>query len=157
MDYVLKNDVRPIDFFKIQMHNIYSSLAGICNIIFTFAMIVLLIKFHQQANIFILFLIIFAGLWFPIIQPWIIFCNSTKKAMQLPKNMTLSFDKKGMLVNVDNQEEMISWRKFSRIEKKYQSLILYVGTNRGYIITERSLANKKEEFYQYILNNVKKI
>ena len=52
MKYQFKNEVTALDFWRLVMRRTYRSTAGVCNLVFTVAMFVLVYRFSVRRRIF---------------------------------------------------------------------------------------------------------
>ena len=69
MEYQYKCRITAWDFFRLTMRQTYRSMAGMCNLVFTVAMIVLAAKFWSQSGEILQVLMLIGCLLFPVIQP----------------------------------------------------------------------------------------
>ena len=69
MEYQYKCRITAWDFFRLTMRQTYRSMAGMCNLVFTVAMILLTAKFWSQSGEVLQVLMLIGCLLFPVIQP----------------------------------------------------------------------------------------
>jgi hypothetical protein len=155
MTYKFEYQTTANDFFRLSMYYVYGSIVGICNIIFTIAMILLTIKMWDNMNGVMRIMLLFASFLFPVLQPTVIYIRAKKRVAMLPKNMQISFDEKGIHIQNENQSSELKWSTIKRISKKPSMLIIFSTTTHGFILTNRVLGKQREEFYTYLLSNVK--
>lgn len=148
MTYEFKCEVTALDFWKLTMQQTYRSMAGICNLIFTVAMILLTTKFWQQSGDMVQVILLFACLLFPVFQPIAVYLKAKGQAKTMPKDVTLNFDDKGLHVTVGEEKEDISWKKL-RVKKQSGMLIVFSDPRHGYMLTNRVLAEKKDSFFAF--------
>ena len=91
MKYQFRNEVTAMDFWRLVMRRTYRSTAGVCNLVFTAAMFVLVFRFWNTASDFYKGLMLFGCLLFPVIQPLVIYGKSRKQAAALPGCVPLSY------------------------------------------------------------------
>lgn len=154
MDYTFVCDTRPKDFWLMVMENTYRSVAGVCNIIFTISMFILLYTFHDTAGPFYILLNVLGCMLFLVIQPLSIYKRAIKQVSVIPENMRLSFSNNGIEVCTQDKKENIQWKKVKHIANHSQMIIISVGKGRGYILSNRVLKDEKDAFYQYLLSSV---
>ena len=102
MTYQFKSEVTAGDFWKLTMSRTYRSVAGVCNMVFTVAMILFTAKFFRTSGDLMQMLMLFGCLLFPVIQPIAIYLKAKGQAKTMPKDVELSFDDAGhgyMLTN----------------------------------------------------------
>lgn len=72
----------------------------------------------------------------------------------MPKDVHLEFDDKGMHVSVGNQKEDIDWNAVAGITKKPTLLVIYSSARHGYVLTNKTLGEQKDDFYKFILSKL---
>ncbi len=154
MDFTFICDTKAKDFWILTMTNMYRSIAGVCNGVFTIAMIALTIRFFHTASSFELLLMTFGCILFPIVQPLVIYRKALYQVSHLPEYMELTFSKQGMGVTCKQEHEMIHWEKIVQIVENSQMIILMVGKGRGYILTNRVLGKDRERFSMYVKSEI---
>ena len=154
MKYQFKMDISASELFYITMSRTYRSLAGTVNIVFTVAMFILAFKFLGTANMFYKILIIFGCLLFPVIHPLAIYGQSIKQKESMPEGVVLGFDDRGMHVEHGDKHEDIPWSRIPKVIKQKNMVIVMSDKLHGYMLTDRVLGDKKEEFYNFALGKI---
>ena len=154
MEYKFKMEIKPSDFFKTTMSRTYRSMTGVVNVVFTVAMILLAINFLGTVNAFFAFLIIIGCILFPILHPLAIYGQSVKQTEGIPKGVELTFNDEGMYVEADGKNEKIPWKRIPKVVKQNSMVIVMSDNVHGYMLVNRVLGDKKDEFYEYALNKV---
>ena len=72
MEYQYKCRITAWDFFRLTMRQTYRSMAGMCNLVFTVAMILLTAKFWSQSGEVLQVLMLIGCLLFPRFSPPVI-------------------------------------------------------------------------------------
>ncbi|MFV0362197.1 MAG: YcxB family protein [Suipraeoptans sp.] len=132
------------------MKNTYSSLAGMVNVVFTAAMILLTYRFGMQVNGLVFVLLIIGCVLFPVIQPVCIYKKAKKKVSEIPGDMQIAISDKGISVYGDESKTEIPYKKFVKVVRDSQMVILMLSTGAGYMLSNRTLGEQKEEVYEYI-------
>lgn len=148
MTYQFKSEVTAGDFWKLTMNRTYRSMAGVCNLIFTVAMILFTVKFFRTSNDLLQVLMLFGCLLFPVIQPIAIYLKAKGQVSAMPKGVELAFDEKGLHVTMDTQHENIGWNKL-RVAKQPGMMIVFSDATHGYMLTNRVLGTQKDAFYAF--------
>ncbi len=138
------------------MYGIYGSMVGVVNIIFTLAMLGLIVRFWGSVNAFLKILLLFGLSLFILIQPITIYFKSKKQIETVPQEMELVFDNKGMQINTLSQNTTIRWKKIRRIVEKSDMIIIMLDSNQGFIITNRMIETDMEKFYNYLVSKANK-
>lgn len=150
MSYQYQISIKPIDFWALSMRRTYRSLAGMCNIVFAVAMILLTLRFWNQANDVMQAVLFLACLLIPVIQPLGVYWKAKAQAAAVPQGTELLFTEDGIHVTLGNEKEFISWSKVKDIKKEAGMIIIFIGGGRGYMLTSRVLGSEKDDFYQYV-------
>ncbi len=155
MEYCFKSDVKPVDLWKIAMLKIYKSYTGIINIVFSVAMVFLCIRFYGEVGSFLRTVLIFLLILFPILQPLAIYSRSVKQLEGLPGEVTINFGDKGLLIDCDGQCEKIYWKNVVNAYKQFNMVVIMSDDRHGYMLTDRVLGDKKDEFFDYLCGKIK--
>lgn len=143
------------DLWQLSMYYTYGSLVGMCNAIFTVAMIILTVKQWNQAEVLLrLFLLLGCGL-FLVIQPLIVYFRAKRQAAGITMDTELSVDESGIQVKAGEQLSRLSWSKVKKISKKPTMIILFANTTHGFVLTNQVLGEEKGAFYTYVSSKVK--
>lgn len=156
MKYKFTYQITAFDLWKLSMYGIYGSIIGVCNIIFTVAMILLTAKFWVDVNNFIKILFIMAISLFTVIQPATVYMRSKKQVAAIPHGMEIGFDDNGVYVKTKNQNSELKWNTIKGILKKPSMIIIYTITKHGYILTNKVLGKQKEDFYSYVVSKLQR-
>lgn len=142
------------DYFRLSMYYVYGSMIGICNIIFTVAMILLTFKMWNSAASSIRIVLLLACVAFPIIQPISLYNRARKQAAAQKENMQIAFDDMGMHITADEERADIEWKSIKRVSRKPGMIIVFSDATHGYLITDRMLGAQKNDFYQFIYSKI---
>jgi hypothetical protein len=155
MHYEYKCDVKPADLWKMAMIRTYRSPLGIVNIVFTVAMVLLTMRFWVTAPDMLRILMILGIALFPVIQPLAVYGNSVKQLEDMPRDMELFFDDKGMRVTTGGKSEDIRWKRIANAIKRKNMIVIMSDDRHGYMLTDRALGNEKEEFYDFLCEKIR--
>ncbi len=155
MEYRYTCDVKTADIWKMAMRRTYKSFVGIINLVFTVAMILLTIRFWGASSGFIKSLMIFGCILFPVIQPLATYGMSAKQLEDMPRDMELTFNDSGVHVKTGDASEDIKWKKVKNAIKRNSMIVVMSDETHGYMLTNRVLGDKKEEFYEYLCSKIK--
>jgi hypothetical protein len=151
--FIYKNT--PFDFWQLSLYFMYGSIVGLCNVIFTLSMILLSIKIWDNVNPFVRILLLFACCLFPIIQPLGIYLRARKQAAS-SKEIEIGFDDAGIHVKSGNEVSTLKWKSIKRVSRKPNIIVIYSTTTHGFLLTNKTLGSKREEFYNYIISKINK-
>ncbi len=132
------------ELWQLSMYYIYGSMVGLCNLIFTGAIIALIVAYWQTALIWQRALLIAALSVFTVLQPLVIYRRARRQAARITEDTTLSADASGIHIRV------------GRIAKKPTMIILYTDAAHGYVLSNRVLGGEREAFYNYAVSRAEK-
>ncbi len=155
MKYSYKCDVKASDLWKMAMGRTYKSVIGIVNVTFTMAMVVLTIRFFQAAPDLMKGLLILGLILFPVLQPLATYGMCVKQLEDMPRDMELFFDDKGMRVTTGGKSEDIRWKRIANAIKRKNMIVIMSDDRHGYMLTDRALGNEKEEFYDFLCEKIR--
>lgn len=156
MRYQYQSKVRAMDFWALSMYRTYHSLVGVCNIVFGIAMILLTVRFWNQASDAVQAVLFLACLLVPIIQPLGVYLKAKAQVSVIPQGTELLFTEDGIHVTLGSEQQHIRWNKVRGIRKEAGIVIVYTDVNHGYMLTNRVLGEDKEAFYHDVEAQIKK-
>lgn len=150
MEYHYKSDMKAIDFFWLSMHRVYRSMAGVCNIIFTVALILLTVKFWNGAADLWQIGMLFGCILFPVIQPVEIYLRAKKQVAMLPEDMELLVNEEGLHVTADHKKSFLHWDKINNVVREPNMIIIFSDARHGYMLTDRVLGETKDALFAFV-------
>lgn len=154
MSYQYRSVIKPVDFWALSMRRTYSSLVGMCNIVFAVAMILLTVRFWNQANDVVQALLFLACLIIPVIQPFCVYMKAKIQVSVIPQGTELAFGEDGIQVTLGSEREFIRWNKVRGVRKEPGMVIVYTDASHGYMLTNRILGRDKEDFYNFVKSHI---
>ena len=155
MEYKYICDVKASDLWKMAMQRTYKSIIGLVNVIFTAAMIILTVRFWGTSSDLIRGLLIFGCVLFPVIQPLATYSMSVKQLEDMPRDMELTVNDSGVHVRTGGASEDIKWNRIKNAIKRNNMIVIMSDDRHGYMLTNRTLGDQKEEFYDYLCSKIK--
>lgn len=149
MEFVFKSDVTAWDLWKLSMRHIYRSLAGVCNIVFTVAAVLLTVKMWRTAADWQIAALVIGCLLFPLIQPLVVYRRAARQAAGLPRDMGYRIDDTCLRITAGGQHSDVPWNQIRSLVREPGMLILAASAGRGYMLTDRALGERKEEFCSF--------
>lgn len=138
-----------LELWQLSMYYTYGSVVGMCNVIFTAALIALTIsKWSAAGGIWRFFLVLGCCL-FPVIQPLAVLVKANKQAAAIREDTEVGFDDAGVHIRVGEAVSDIKWSSIKRISKKPTMIVLFSDTTHGYVLTNRVLGKERGAFYEY--------
>lgn len=132
------------------MLHLYGSLAGIANLIFTGAIVILTaVSWQSSATVTRVAFIFLCGL-FPLFQPATVYFRAKKQAAGITQDTELTFDETGIDIRTGEKFERLEWRNVKRVSFKPGFVILFTDAAHGYILPDRVLGVKKRELTELV-------
>lgn len=148
MTYQYKCKVTAGDFFRLSMRQTYHSMAGMCNLVFTVAMILLAAKFWNQSSDILQVLMLLGCLLFPVIQPIAVYMKAKGQAAAMPSDVELVFDDGGVRVTAGDKQQKLRWSEL-RVARQPNMIIVFSDARHGYMLTNRVLGKEKDAFFAF--------
>lgn len=155
MEYKFKSDVKAADLWYIAMRRTYRTPAGIVNIVFTVAMILLTLRFWGSTSELLRTLMLLGCVLFPVIQPLAVFGMSARQLEDMPKDLELSFNESGVKVTTGEKSESMPWRRIKNAIRQTNMIVIMSDDRHGYMLTDRVLGQKKDEFYNFLCTKIR--
>ncbi len=154
--YKFTYQTTAFDIWQLSMYSTYGSMVGVCNIIFTVAMLLLSIKFWVDVNSFIkIFLIILICL-FTVIQPAVVYMRAKIQVRAIADDMEIGFDDNGIHVKTENESSDLKWNTIKGVSKKPSMIVIFSTTKHGFVLTNKVLGKQKKVFYNYVVSKIQK-
>lgn len=156
MKYKFTYQTTAFDLWQLSMYGTYGSMVGVCNIIFTVAMLLLTGKFWGDVSSFIKILFIMAICLFTVIQPAVVYMRGKRQVATVPQDMEIGFDDNGIHVKTENQNSDLKWNSIKGVSKKPSMIVIFTTTKHGFILTNKMLGKQKKAFYDYVVSKIEK-
>lgn len=146
--------VKPANLWVLSMINIYRSMVGVVNFVFTLSMIMLAYRFWPETGLALRLAMIAGILLFPVFQPLMILFRSRKIVRRMPGDMHMNFDDKGLTISSEGKNSRINYKDLKSVVRISKMLILYTQNKQGYILDKRILENRGRELYDFLVKKV---
>jgi len=147
--------VKPADLWILSMINIYRSMMGVVNIVFTASMVLLAVRFWTEASP-TLRILMGAGIGlFPLFQPLMIFVRSGRIVRSMPEDMRMDFDPMGMTVTAGDKSSRVDYWDLKSVMRISGLLIIYTRARQGFILNREALEDKGKELYDFLSTQLK--
>lgn len=156
MQFRFENKVTAADIWRMSMYHIYHSMAGVCNIIFSVAMVLLTVKFWNPQEAVLMMILVICCVLFPIVQPIMIYMRAAKQVAALPGGMVFEINDAGLLVTANEQKSHITWEHIRGVIKERNMIILAAEGGRGYMLTDKMLGAQKEALLEFLETKIKR-
>lgn len=132
------------------MVNVYRSMAGVVNFVFTAAMVLLAVRFWLTVNIGLRSLIVLGIMLFPVLQPLVIYLRSKRIVSKMPENMEMRIDAGGITVTAGDKSSQVKFTDLKSVTRIRGMLILYTKSKQGFILNKETLAGREKELYAFL-------
>ncbi len=155
MKFSFRYRIEPANLLVLSMINIYRSMMGMVNIVFTASMILLAVRFWAETGTAVRILISAGILLFPVFQPLMIFLRSRRIVGAMPREMAMDFDSRAMTISSGDQSSPVDYSDLKSVIKISGMLIIYTKAKQGFILNKQVLADKGAPLYDYLKKKVK--
>lgn len=145
-----------MDFWQLSMYQTYGSMAGVCNIVFTVAAVLLTLKLWPEAGDFVQALLMLACCAFTLIQPVVFYMQGRIQAKAMPGEMLLQLDESGICVYAGEQHSRTPWEKVQGMVRKPTLLVIVTDGGRGYLLSNRVLGIERKPAEEFIRSRLEK-
>lgn len=142
------------ELWQLSMYYTYGSMVGVCNAIFTVAVIALTVTRWNTAGSTWKMLLILSCCLFPVIQPLLIYLKAVRQAAGIKQDTEVGFDDGGIHIRVGDQKSDIGWKAIKRVSKKPTMIIVFSDTTHGFVLSNRVLGKEREAFYNYVASKL---
>ena len=156
MEFQFKSELTAGDIWKLSMHHIYHSMLGVCNIVFSCALIALTVRFWTPNQEFLMGVLVLCCILFPVMQPIMVYMRAAKQVAALPGDMIIKINDTGVHVSGNNQKDHISWSRIRGIIKEPNMVILAAEAGRGYMLTNKTLGTQKEALLEFVESKIER-
>lgn len=154
MRYQYTHRTTALDLWQLSMYYTYGSMVGVCNIIFTVAIVALMVSRWNEASGMWKSLMVLGVCLFTVIQPLLSYQRARKQAAQITRDTELGFADTGIYVKSGAQRSQIPWSSIKKVSRKPGMIVVFSDTTHGFILTDRILKTEKDDFYQYITSKM---
>lgn len=133
--YTYENNAK--DIFRLTMNRIYHQLSGIINIIFTAAMICLLIAKWNAGGVIINVLMILAVMIFPVFHPLLVYGRSARIVEDSAGEIDLTISEEGIHIGAEGKQTTIQWKRVAGLYFGKGMIVIYPDSAHGYVLTDR--------------------
>lgn len=148
--FKFRYSVKPENLWVLTMVNIYRSFLGMCNLVFTAAMILLAVRFWSESNMGIRTLITAGIVLFPLLQPVMIYFRCRKIVGTMPGEMEISFDKEGITTSTNGKSSFIDFSKVKSVILIFNLMIIHTRSKQGFILSDQVLGDQSKNLYHFI-------
>lgn len=152
--FKFKNGAKEL--WELSMIHQYTSMIGVVNVVFTVSMAVLLVSSIKNTWWVLLVLVVIAMLYFPVIQPIIIYFRSKKNAEKIVHETELSFTENEIYITVGDEHQTLTWKDIPGMKELPGLLILYTGRGHGLVIPDKSMGNSRRDFIKFVREKLQK-
>ncbi len=134
----------PQDLVRLSLDHVYHEYTAIINIVFTVAMVCLLVARWNAWGILGNIMILLGVMVFPVFQPLAMYMRSRQIIMDNPGEIDLTIDESAIHVKAHDKTESIKWEKVAGIYFSKGLLVLYPDQKHGYVLTERIVGQEMQ-------------
>jgi len=155
MKYKYKYKPTAFDIWQLSMYSTYGSIVGVCNLIFTVAMLLVTVKFWGDVNSFLRAILVIGICLFPVIQPLVVYVRAKRQVAMTPHVMEIGFDDNGIHVKTEKQCSNIGWNAVKGVLKKPSIIVIFSTNKHGFILNNKVFGKEKDAFYGYVVSKIR--
>lgn len=140
---------KPQDLVALGLDHTYHQYTGLINIVFTIAMLILLIARWNAWGILGNIFLVVALMIFPVFQPLAMYLHGRKVIGPKPSEMDMTIGEDAMRIRSEGKQTTIQWERITGIYFSKGILVLYPDANHGYILTKRIVGEELQEVTDY--------
>ena len=114
------------------------------------AIILLTLRFWNQAGDVVQAILLLMCLIIPVIQPVCVYLRAKAQVSVIPQGTELVFAEDGIQVTLGDEREHIPWNKVRGVSREAGIVIVYTDASHGYMLTPGVLGAGRADFYRYV-------
>ncbi len=154
MEFRFKYQVRPESLWLLSMHNMYKSMVGLVNIIFTVSMVLLAFRFWPELRLSLKLAVAAGILLFPLFQPLFLFLRSRKIVSRLPGDLEMIINAEGLVITSGESRSVIAYADLKSILRLRGMLVLSAKSGQTYILGKVILEDKEQSLFDFLSKNM---
>ncbi|MCR4763245.1 MAG: hypothetical protein K5696_06925 [Lachnospiraceae bacterium] len=144
------------EYWRFYMSNIYHQWTAVVNVVFTAAALVLIAVRFSGAQPVLQALMLLMASAFPVIQPIAIWLQAGKQAKAIQVDTTLTMDDSGFGIRVKNHRQLILWRDFTGVRRRFDLTVLLPDENHAYLLPDRVTGAEREQMLRDVREAMEK-
>lgn len=145
------------ELWQLSMYYTYGSMVGLCNIIFTVAVMALAVSRWGESGIVMRLLMVIGICLFTVIQPVMVYRKASRQAKSMTNDTQVRFDDSGIHIRYGSESSELKWDTIKGVSKKPTMIVIFSSTTHGFVLSNRILGNEREAFYEYVTSKVNRI
>jgi hypothetical protein len=155
-DYRFPYGISPGEMTVLGMANIYRSMPGVVNMVFTVSLILVTYRFWDTVGWAIRVLMILGAALFPLLQPGIIYLRSRKIVSKMPRDMEMRIRKDGISIDTEDNSTLIEYGDIATFRRIAGLLVLQTSGKQSYVLSPRHLGKRTEEVFELIRSRIRR-
>lgn len=150
--------VKAKDLWQFSMYHVNRGAQGLFNLIFTGAVLVVLVTGWANLSDSQRLSLVFCALIFTVLQPLMLYYKAHRQAKRpgMKDPMFLEFDETGLTVRQLDQEVVFGWDEIGRVIKKPTMMMVYMDRIHAYLIPKALYEDNEEAFAQLLHKHMPK-
>ncbi len=150
MEFTYQYKVRVSDLWQMYMYYAYSSYLKIISPVFTLVSLILLAVFWEKTGTIIHCFLLFLTIFFPVVQPAMVWGNSSRQLKKRAPQLELIFREGGIYITAGVERDRKKWSQVKHVLVKPTLIAIYIDNNVGYVLTNRVLGKTRKEFLEFL-------
>lgn len=149
-EYRFRYRVTPSDLMILSLVNIYRSLLGVINIVFSVSMILVTFRFWEEAAGIYRALMLLGVAVFPILQPAAIYLRSRSIVSRIPDELEMYIGPHEISIYGHSDSTSLAYSDLTAVQLIAGMIIIHTRGNQGYALSRQVLGGKTQEVYDLL-------
>lgn len=141
------------NMYEFLLLHAYKGIKGILSVLFSVVAFIYLVTNYTQLTKSKVVVFVFASLLFTVINPIVLWFNSTKQVKLNPmfqKPIDYILNEEGVTVSQAGSEASVSWDEVLHVKETKQSVILYLSKARAYILPNGDIGENRTSLQELV-------
>lgn len=134
----------------LSLANIYRSMLGIINTVFSISMILVAFRFWQDATWIYRVPILLGIALFPVLQPLAIYLRSKRIASQIPDGLEIHIGTEGISICNQSDSTTLAYSDLRAVHLVAGTIVIQTRGQQGYALSRHVLGDKTQEVYDLL-------
>jgi hypothetical protein len=134
--------------------SIYRSVLGVINIVFFISMILVTVRFWEEAAWIFRGLMLFGVALFPIVQPAAIYLRSRRVVSRIPEGLDMRIGPHEISITGKTESTSLAYADLTSVKLVAGMIVIHTRGNQGYTLSRHVLGGKTHEVYDLLMRRI---
>jgi hypothetical protein len=155
-DYRFPYGISPGEMTVLGMANIYRSMPGVVNMVFTVSLILVTYRFWDTVGWAIRVPMILGAALFPLLQPGIMYLRSRNIVSKMPRDMEMRIRKDGISIDTEGNSTLIEYGDIATFRRIAGLLVLQTSGKTELRAQPPASGERSEEVFELIRSRIRR-